>query len=114
MLLHDDCTATMQTEGYMESLNTYLLSVVSVHLHQLAHIKSGGTHDLDLPHIYALERVDATALLLNVLTYNDQHTFGFSDANNLLIPQSVTDQIRAVKSSLLLLFLQHSLIIQRV
>lgn len=71
----------------MRTLRPYLLSVVSVHLHQLAHIKSGGTHDLDLPHIYTLERVDTAALLLNVLTYNDQHTFGLSTANNLLIPQ---------------------------
>lgn len=39
-------------------------------LHQLADIKPGGTQDLDLPHVDALKRVDATALLLNVLTCN--------------------------------------------
>lgn len=54
--------------AHIGSHRTHLLSVVSVHLHQLAHIKPGGTQDLDLPHVYALKRVDATALLLNVLT----------------------------------------------
>lgn len=48
----------------------HLLRVVSVHLHQLANIKPGRAQDLDLPHVYALKRVDTTALLLNVLTYN--------------------------------------------
>ena len=108
----DSCTVTMQAKREATlGLSANLFGVVSMHLHQLAHIKSGGAHDLDLPHIYALERVDTTALLLNVLTYNNHHTFGLSNASNPLIPQSQTDQIHAVKLSLLLRYLQHSLIV---
>lgn len=39
-----------------------------MHLHQLGNIKSGSTQDLDLPYVHTLQRVDAAALLLNVLT----------------------------------------------
>ena len=55
-----------------------------MHLHQLGNIKSGSTQDLDLPYVHTLQRVDAAALLLNVLTcrhtpllnaYKHHHTY---------------------------------------
>ena len=59
--------ATAMQAGHAEVELAYLLRVVPVHLHQLGDIKPGSTQDLDLPYVHALQRVDATALLLNVL-----------------------------------------------
>lgn len=65
-LWHDQRGTELHTAKASKT-STHLLSVVSVHLHQLADIKPRGTQDLDLPHIYTLKGVDAAALLLNVL-----------------------------------------------
>ena len=58
-------TNTDCTKAHVNRL--YLLSVVSMNLHQLADIKLGCSQNLDLPDKHALQWVDSAALLLNVL-----------------------------------------------
>lgn len=78
-----------QNYGSVSSSLAYLLGVVSMHLHQLADVKPGGTQDLDLPHKHTLKGVDATALLLNVLTCN-MVTCLTTELLQLILEQSTT------------------------